>query len=85
MAGIDYKYVIGTFEECDVTGRLDRKSFGKLRAHIDENGLMDEIIVHAAEDMREWVYWTAGDAMWDALDLGVFKATGKHLSEWEEA
>jgi len=85
MTTIDTKYVFGTFEELDVTERLENDDvYEKLLGHIEENGLMDEIIMHAVDDLRDWVEWTAGDAMWDALDVGVFKATGKHIIEWEE-
>ncbi len=85
MTVIDYKYVFGTFEECDVTERLDGAEFcGELLDYIRENDLMDEIVMWAVNDLRDWVDWTAGDAMWDALDVGVFKATGKHIRDWEE-
>lgn len=85
MTTIDYKYVFGTFEEIDVTDRLIGSEFcEELLKHIQENDLMDEIIYYAVEDMREWVMWAAGDAMWDALDVGVFETTGKHIRDWED-
>lgn len=85
MTTIDYKYVFGTFEECDVECRLNEGEFyGKLLNHIKENGLMDDIIMYAVDDLRDWVDWTAGDEMWDALDVGIYKTTGKHTWEWEE-
>lgn len=77
---IDYKYVFGTFEECDV----DERVTDNLRKCIEDNGLMDEIIMYAVEDMRDWLDWTAGDAFWDALDAAVTKVTGKSLCDWEE-
>ena len=86
MTTIDYKYVFGTFEEYDVEYRLnDGEFFEKLLNHIKKNDLMDDIIMYAVDDLRDWIEWTAGDAMWDALDVGVYKATGKHIHEWEEA
>lgn len=85
MTTIDYKYVFGTFEDCDIECRLgDDGAYGKLLAHIKEHDLMDAIIEYAVEDMRDWVDWNAGDAMWDALELAVRKVTGRNLNEWEE-
>lgn len=81
MTTIDYKYVFGTFEEYDVEYRIEDEV---LFNHIKENNLMDDIIMYAVDDLRDWIEWTAGDAMWDALDVGVYKATGKHIHEWEE-
>lgn len=85
MTTIDYKYVFGTFEDCDVEDRLgDDEAYEGLLAYIKEHGLMDEIIMYAVDEMREWVYWAAGDAMWDALDIAVRKVTGRNVSDWRE-
>ena len=82
---IDYKYVWGTFEECDVVGRLDNDCMCEdILDYIKDNDLMDDVIMYAVDYMRDWFDWTCGDAMWDALDEGVNKATGKSIADWEE-
>ena len=82
---IDYKYVWGTFEECDVVDRLDGDCmYEDILDYIKDNDLMDDVIMYAVDYMRDWFDWTCGDAMWDALDEGVKKATGKSIADWEE-
>jgi len=85
MTTIDYKYVIATFEECDVSERLRGEScYEELFAYIKDNGLLDEVIMYAVDYMRDWFDWNSGDAMWDAIELAVRKVTGKSVYDWEE-
>lgn len=81
---VDYKYVWGTFEESDVVYRLEDDCMTEdILDYIKDNDLMDDVIMHAVEYMRDWFDWSCGDAMWDALNEGVKKATGKSIVDWE--
>jgi len=80
MTMIDYKYVVGTVEECDVNER----AVSALSSYIRENELMDDIIMFAADEMRDWFMWEANDAIGDAVDNAVKKVTGRSIAEWEE-
>ena len=83
---IDEKYVIGTFDEDDVTEQLDScESFEKLSNTLMENDeMLADVVMYAVEYMRDWFYSSCGDVMWEALEHGVKKATGKSVKEWDE-
>lgn len=68
---IDYMYVFGTFEECDVEGRLDEN----VLEYIRENDLMYGIVQDAVDWMRDWIDCES-DAFYEALSDALRKNIG---------
>ena len=73
------RYTIATFEEEDVTFRLDDgdEVNKNILDYINEHDLMETVVMIAVEEMRDWFDYTAMDAMWDALDEGLKYAIGE--------
>ena len=77
---IEYRYVFGTVEECDIEGRVEEP----VLSYIKENGLFYKVIDDAVDWMRDWIDYES-DPFWWAIEDALKKNVGKEkLAELEE-
>ena len=76
--GIDPReYVVGTFEPCDVEGRLEPN----VVAYLKDNGLMDIVVLSTVSMMRDWYDDNYGDAASEFLREALKRHVGEEKLE----
>lgn len=77
---LPYRYVVLSFEPCDVTERVDQA----VADYIEEHGLMDAIIDDAVDWLRDY-FDLDTDPVWEAIEDALARNIGKEkLDELEE-
>lgn len=85
MTAIDYKYVVLTFEDCDLTERVEEP----VVEYLVENDLLDDAVADAAEWLRDY-YDIDTDPFYDAIRHALGNVIGKEKlaelteSDWED-
>ena len=78
---IDYRYVVITFEECDITERMENEVVD----YLVENNLLQSATFDAAEWLRDY-YCYDTDPFYDAIEYALENAIGKEkLDELNKA